>query len=198
MPENNPAGDTPAEQTPQQQQVGVETPSTQGVAQPQPAAEGDIHDPAAYHRAQAEKYERLFKKADERAGSLEARIKSLQDEQAAAIRQEIGELRTEMETQKAEAEKARVEAQRVTALAKKELPPDLAKFITATDEEGIKAQVDELAGHVTPQRGRSPIGNAAGDRSKRDLSWLPGHPDHKGDENLFGNGGVGEIIIKGE
>lgn len=157
---------------------------------PPPEGQG-IQNPEAYYKAQAEKFQRLHSKAETDIATVKAQLESLQGSQAEALQKKLDELTGELETQKSQAEADRVDAMRMKALAAAKLDPEtMLEFVTATDTDGIKAQVEKLAGFASPtqQRG-SHLGNAGDGGQAVDLSWLPGHPNYSSND-AFGGGGV--------
>lgn len=147
---------------------------------------GQIANPEAYAKAQVEKYERLFRKAEERAQQLESQLSNLQTGQQEAIQNELKQLRDELQAEKLAAENQRIEAVKVKALIENNLPADMVEFVTASDPDQIAEQVKKLAGFATKPKPTSKIGHGSGGDGGPDLSWLPGHPTYKA--TSFGSG----------
>jgi len=154
--EQNEPGTTPAEgqgETPQVQEVPTDT--------NKPESSGEIRDPGAYYKAQAEKLERLLSKEAEQREQLEKRLETVGKSTEDDVKAEFEKLKAELEAERNAAQTARLEAQRAKAIAEAGLPVGAAKFLTGDTDEDITAQVAELR-ELMPRsgvRGSASAGN---------------------------------------
>lgn len=119
-------------------------------AEVEPKTGEKISDPVAFLKSQAEKYERLFTKAQERATSLEEKIKGLEEANRTEVEQRIAELRQEWEAEKAESKKQYLDAVRTAAVAKFNLHESFKERLKGESEDEIMADAQALA-DVLPQ-----------------------------------------------
>lgn len=169
---------------------------------PPPPAAGQGEDsqdqpenPEAFYKAQAEKFERLFKKAEAQNQTLESQIQTMEEKQQEAFRQQLdswkSELDAEMEALKAEAEGERLGRLRAEAMAVAGWAPEdiaeLGEFITGETPEEIQAQVEKLSTRLTRPAAttRARLGNAGG-KTGHDASFIRDYLKKGGVAGPFG------------
>lgn len=106
----------------------------------------DIRNPAAFYQAQAQKWERLFKKAEEERTSLEQRVSVLDQSTKDSVTNDFEALKAEIAQEREAAQAELMQAKRLTAAVEAGLPKAAAKFLTGATDEEIAAQVEELRG----------------------------------------------------
>jgi flagellar biosynthesis GTPase FlhF len=177
----------PAATEPTGQPAPATTPEQVPAQQPTDDKPEAIRDPEAWARSQVEKAERLKKKAEEQAAELAQKIAAMETQQQESIRQAVQQqqdaIKAELEQLQQDAAAAKVEAARVKAMAEAGLPAEMAEFVTATEPDAIKAQVEKLSKATL---GKSKTGNTT-EPAGTDLSWLT---DRLTGRNTFGDGGV--------
>lgn len=148
----------------------------------------DIRDPVAWATSQKEKFDRLAVKYEDRIQKLEGQIKTLEADKESSIRQEVKAMQDELTEAKAKADAAALAALRTQAVVTAGLDANATQFITASDPEKIKEQVDALVAMTgTPSQqggmqGRQRRGNAPGQQTGKNVaSWFTYHPDHQQD-----------------
>ena len=138
MPEENTPPTTPA---PAPAPVATTPPAPSPTPPPAPAATPSA-DPGKPGGNDENKYRRLFEDADKRAKDLEAKEKERTDAELS----EAEKLKKRAD----EAESKVLDLTKRTLAAEGGLPSEMVEFITATDEAGIKAQVEKLAAKLVP------------------------------------------------
>lgn len=122
-------------------------------------ADEDIRDEAAYHKAQAEKFERLFKKAQQQLEQV-AEAEQAKTDEAKTLEERLAQLEQEAAEAKRQAEQSKLTEIRLKAVTEAGLPTEAAQFITAKTEDSIAEQVQALRA-IAPQARRGPVGNNA-------------------------------------
>ena len=150
---------------------GQTTPA--GSTHEQTSAEQDIRDPAAFYQSQAEKWERLFKKAEEERTSLEQRVAALDQSTKDSVNQDFEALKAEIAKEREAAQAELLQAKRLANAVESGLPKAAAKFITGTTDEEIAAQIEELrslfpAGGTSTSNGGRVGAPASGSELTRD------------------------------
>lgn len=139
-----PAGDNP-QSTPEEQQKQPE-------------------NPLAYWQAQAEKFERLHKKATEEATSAKTLLEQLQNETVKQLTDKFNQLQQELEAERKRASEATTEALRAKVIAEFRLGNEAVAFLTGSDEATLRQQAESLS-KLTGAKGTPPptgnVGNPA-------------------------------------
>lgn len=104
-----------------------------------------IKDPAAYWKAQAEKFERLHQKTSDHALTLEERLKLAGDDAQKSAKTEFEKLQAELEKDRAEIAKTRRELDQKTAASEAGLPASLAARLAGATYEEMLADAKALA-----------------------------------------------------
>lgn len=157
----------------------------------------DVRNPEKFYRAQAEKFERLLKDAEEKAKALENRVNTLEAAQREKVESAIAETKRGYEEAKAalkaQAEDAAADALRWSAIAKHGLSPDDVDFLTAKTPEGVERQAARLAERVAAKRAddakaarRTETPANPGGDNPPDGSWV----NRRWNSGTFGHGGV--------
>lgn len=179
----------PEQRQPSQSNTPVAPDATQADAGSATTDGDEIRDPAAYAKAQEEKFQRLLDKKEKalqdsqvQLTKLEARLKTMEESQQADFQKELDELKSSLEKERQEAETARVENLRMKVAVAAGLSPDLAERLKGTTEEEIKADAEKLAKLLPKQPQQTgPLGNRAGITH----TGIPAWRDH-------GTGGFGK------
>lgn len=135
-------------------------PADAGDANPQ---NGDISNPEAYYKAQAEKFERLFRKAEEQATAATLKLKDREGEDVQQINQQLETLRAELQAERQKAEQERLTALKLRIGAQHNLDPEIAMRLVGDDEAALSEDAQKLAAKVVPTNQRkASTGNPAG------------------------------------
>lgn len=116
----------------------------------------EIQDPLAKAKADAEKWERLFKKAERDLEDTKKIATGAQTDLSKKMQADYEALRDEV---KAETEKARlaiIEATRARIAHEHGLTADATALLTADDEENLKKQAERLANLISGKKGNTP------------------------------------------
>lgn len=116
---------------------------------PETREQETIRDPEAFVKANVEKYQRLLRREEERVKELEKLNSDLEAFVKTGFKTELDKITADLEAAKKEAEQSRVDSLITGLLAKAGLDVEEDKaFITGTDEDTIRAQVEKLAGRL--------------------------------------------------
>lgn len=123
-------------------------------------------NPLAYWQAQAEKFERLHKKATEEATSAKTLLEQLQNDTVKQLTEKFNALQQELEAERKRASEATTEALRAKVIGEFKLGGEAVAFLTASDEATLRQQAEALA-KLTGAKGGTPpptgnVGNPAG------------------------------------
>lgn len=161
----------PEQRQPSQSTTPVAPEATQADAGSATTEGDEIRDPAAYAKAQEEKFQRLLDKKEKalqdsqsQLTKLEARLKTMEESQQADFQKELDELKSSLEKERQEAETARVENLRMKVAVAAGLSPDLAERLKGTTEEEITEDAKRLVELLPTKQVQqsSPLGNRAG------------------------------------
>lgn len=116
-------------------------------------------NPLAYWQAQAEKFERLHKKATEEATTVKALLEQVQNDTVKQLTEKFNALQQELETERKRASEATIEALRARVAGEFKLGGEAVGFLTASDEEGLRKQAEQLAKLAGVKSTPPPTGN---------------------------------------
>ena len=125
-------------------------------------ADGDIKDPAAYWKAQAEKFERLHKNVSDHATSIEARLKTLGGEVEKSTKDDLTKLQEELAAERAEIAKTRLELDQRKAAQEAGIPATLAGRLAGETYDELLADAKALAEIVPAGRNGGSGSSSAG------------------------------------
>ena len=118
-----------------------------------------IRNPAAYWKAEAEKYERLHKNVTDHATSIEARLKTLGGEVEKSTKDDLTKLKEERAAERAEIAKTRLELDQRKAAQEAGIPATLAGRLAGETYDELLADAKALA-EIVPA-GRSGSGSSS-------------------------------------
>ena len=118
-----------------------------------------IRNPAAYWKAEAEKYERLHKNVTDHATSIEARLKTLGGEVEKSTKDDLTKLKEELAAERAEIAKTRRELDQRKAAQEAGIPATLAGRLAGETYDELLADAKALA-EIVPA-GRSGSGSSS-------------------------------------
>jgi hypothetical protein len=125
-----------------------------------------LNDPLGYYKAQAEKFARLLAKTEQ--GMNESISKK--DEEISALSSRLAEIESGLNAEKA----ARFDEWKMRLMTENGLDQDLIEFVSGSDEETVKAQIQKLVEKtkqsVKPQSPR--LGNGITKTEKGKPSFL--------------------------
>jgi hypothetical protein len=153
-----------------------------------PKGDGEGQDPRVRKaNEEAKRYRLELRETQQMLETLKAEMAGLEAKQQDAYNKRFSEMESKLQAQIESAEKRELEAQRVSALAAKGLSPELADLISATDEDGIAAQVEKLAGLKPTKTSGGRIGHGAPAKTPV-IPVL--YQDSRKPEDTFRDGGV--------
>lgn len=120
-------------------------------------------NPLAYWQAQAQKFERLHKRANDEAQSAKALLEQLQNETVKQLTEKFNALQQELEAERKRASEATTEALRAKVAGEFKLGGEALGFLTGSDEATLRQQAEalsKLTGKPTPTPTGS-VGNPA-------------------------------------
>ena len=141
---------------------------------PQDGNDG-IDNPEAYHKARAEKYERLFTKTEEQLKTLQQKLNERETEEVKALAQEYEAMKQELTEARADAEQSRLTAMKLRVGVAHGLTEDLAMRLVGDSEEALVEDAQRLSKAIPATR-KANIGNPAG-QSDGTPSWMRGGID---------------------
>ena len=121
-----------------------------------------IRNPAAYWKAEAEKYERLHKNVTDHATSIEARLKTLGGEVEKSTKDDLTKLKEELAAERAEIAKTRLELDQRKAAAEAGIPATLAGRLAGETYDELLADAKALAEIVPAGRNGGSGSSSAG------------------------------------
>ena len=121
-----------------------------------------IRNPAAYWKAEAEKYERLHKNVTDHATSIEARLKTLGGEVEKSTKDDLTKLKEELAAERAEIAKTRRELDQRKAAQEAGIPATLAGRLAGETYDELLADAKALAEIVPAGRNGGSGSSSAG------------------------------------
>lgn len=112
-------------------------------------SEGSGEQAEVDHKAEAEKWKALSRKHEQQAKANAAAAKKVQEMEDAS-KSDIERATAAATAAEKRAEAAELKALRFEVAAEKQLPANLVKFLTGTDEDDIRTAADELLAAVAP------------------------------------------------
>ena len=156
---NNGAGDNNASHSASSQQT---TPSAGDTSTTTSGNDADIKDPAAYWKAQAEKFERLHQKATEHTQSIEERLKALGGDVEKSAKADLQKLQEELQKERDEIASTRRELDQRKAAQDAGIPASLAARLQGSTYDEMLADAKALA-EIVPAGGGSGTSSAGRD-----------------------------------
>jgi hypothetical protein len=125
----------------------------------QQTPEPEIKDPLAFYKAQAEKNDRLREKAQAEANEAKRLAETLQNDVVKGLTAKYEALLAEFEAMRQQAIQATTEALRARIAGEFKLGGEAVGFLTASDEDGLRKQAEQLAKLAGVKNAPPPTGN---------------------------------------